>query len=67
MEVKVPVVSQRTCNKTWGGEIYDSMICAGGRKGKDSCVVIFTETSLACSDDKVVQGKKVFLEARKRK
>jgi trypsin len=37
-EVAVPVVSNTTCNNAYGGDIYDSMLCAGyADGGKDSC------------------------------
>ena len=39
MQVKLPIVSQSTCQQAyWYGTIDDSMICAGyAEGGKDSC------------------------------
>ena len=39
LEVEVPVVTNQQCETTMSG-ITDSMLCAGGVAGKDSCQVI---------------------------
>lgn len=37
-EVVVPIISNKTCNQTYGGAITDNMICAGfAQGGKDAC------------------------------
>jgi len=37
-EVDVPIVSNATCNTSYGGEITANMICAGyAQGGKDAC------------------------------
>ena len=38
LEVEVPVVTNAQCGTTMSG-ITDSMLCAGGKEGKDSCQV----------------------------
>ena len=38
LEVEVPVVTNAQCGTTMSG-ITDSMLCAGGEEGKDSCQV----------------------------
>ena len=38
LEVEVPVVTNAQCGTTMS-DITDSMLCAGGEAGKDSCQV----------------------------
>ncbi|PYI14344.1 trypsin-like serine protease [Aspergillus violaceofuscus CBS 115571] len=35
--VTLPIVDHDVCNQTYGGQITDHMICAGGKAGKGTC------------------------------
>ena len=62
LEVEVPVVTNDQCKTTMGSSsITDSMICAGGVAGKDSCQVRPSVNQLICgyqNYDKVEKGRK---------